>query len=122
MENRSNRHSISAKGLSKRFGSVQAVSQVDLEVAPGEALGLLGPNGAGKSTTLSMLMGLISPDAGSAMIFGHPAGSAEARALMGATPQSTGFPDQLSPCEILTFQLMDLSHRLLAGPLQRICY
>lgn len=94
---------ISARGLAKRFGAVQAVSHIDLDLAPGEALGLLGPNGAGKSTTLSMLMGLRQPDAGQALIFGHAAGSVQARALTGATPQSTGFPDQLSPREILTY-------------------
>lgn len=94
---------LRARGLAKRFGTVQAVSSIDLDVTAGEALGLLGPNGAGKSTTLSMLMGLRSPDAGEALIFGHAAGSAEARALTGATPQSTGFPDQLSPREILAY-------------------
>mgnify|MGYP006074632321 CR=1 FL=1 len=86
---------VRATGLSKRFGKVQAVSDIDLGVAQGEALGLLGPNGAGKSTTLSMLMGLQAPDAGHAMIFGHAAGSAAARAVCGATPQSTDLPDAL---------------------------
>ncbi|MFV1530323.1 MULTISPECIES: ABC transporter ATP-binding protein [unclassified Phaeobacter] len=89
--------------MAKRFGAVHAVSSIDLDVAPGEALGLLGPNGAGKSTTLSMLMGLRRPDGGEALVFGHAAGSPAARALTGATPQSTGFPDQLSPREILTY-------------------
>jgi len=103
MEYDSRNHSIYAEGLSKRYGSVQAVSCVDLKVAPGEALGLLGPNGAGKSTTLSMLLGLSAPDTGSAQIFGHPAGSPEARAVVGATPQATGFPEQLSPRELLEY-------------------
>jgi ABC-2 type transport system ATP-binding protein len=94
---------LRARGLAKRFGAVQAVSNIDLDVTAGEALGLLGPNGAGKSTTLSMLMGLRSPDAGEALVFGHTAGSPDARALTGATPQSAGFPDQLSPREILTY-------------------
>lgn len=94
---------IRARGLAKRFGTVRAVSRIDLDVAPGEALGLLGPNGAGKSTTLTMLMGLRVPDAGEVLIFGHRAGSPQARALTGATPQSTGFPEQLTPCEILSY-------------------
>ena len=94
---------ISARGLAKRFGAVQAVSHIDLDLAPGQALGLLGPNGAGKSTTLSMLMGLRTPDTGEALIFGHAAGSAQARAMTGATPQAAGFPEQLSPREILTY-------------------
>ena len=94
---------IHARGLAKRFGAVQAVSRIDLDLAPGAALGLLGPNGAGKSTTLSMLMGLRAPDTGQALIFGHPAGSAPARRLTGATPQATDFPDQVTPREILTY-------------------
>lgn len=94
---------LQAQGLAKRFGAVQAVSHIDLTVAPGEALGLLGPNGAGKSTTLAMLLGLLRPDAGTAAVFGHAAGSPPARALTGATPQATGFPDQVTPREILTY-------------------
>lgn len=97
------KNALYAKGLSKRFGKVQAVSNVDLNVVPGEAIGLLGPNGAGKSTTLSILMGLQRPDAGETTIFGHPAGSAAARAICGATPQSTDLPDQLSPREVLSY-------------------
>lgn len=96
-------HAIRAEGLSKRFGSVQAVSRVDVAVAPGQALGLLGPNGAGKSTTLKMLLGLIAPDRGEALVFGHPVGSPEARALVGATPQTAGFPEQVSPRELLDY-------------------
>lgn len=94
---------IRARGLAKRFGTVRAVSNIDLDVSSGEALGLLGPNGAGKSTTLTMLMGLRAPDAGEILIFGRHAGSPQVRALTGATPQATGFPDQLSPREILSY-------------------
>lgn len=94
---------IHAQGLAKRFGAVQAVSHIDLQLQPGEALGLLGPNGAGKSTTLAMLMGLTRPDAGAAAIFGQPAGSPVARAVTGATPQAAGFPDQLTPRELLNY-------------------
>jgi ABC-2 type transport system ATP-binding protein len=94
---------IHARGLAKRFGTVQAVVRIDLDLAPGEAVGLLGPNGAGKSTTLAMLMGLRAPDAGQALIFGHPAGSAPARRVTGATPQATDFPDQLTPREVLSY-------------------
>ena len=94
---------LRATGLAKRFNKVQAVSNVNLEVTASAALGLLGPNGAGKSTTLSMLMGLCAPDAGEALIFGHAAGSPEARKLTGSTPQSTSFPDQLTPRELLGY-------------------
>lgn len=94
---------IEAINLNKHFGAIHAVRMLSLTLAPGEALGLLGPNGAGKSTTLSMLMGLRAADTGSVRIFGHPAGSAEARGLMGATPQSAGFPDQVTPRELLAY-------------------
>ena len=100
---RQNEVPLCAIGLAKRFGRVQAASNVNLEVAAGSAVGLLGPNGAGKSTTLSMLMGLVTPDAGKALIYGHTAGSAEARQMTGATPQSVGFPDQLTPRELLSY-------------------
>lgn len=55
---------FSAEGLSKRFGSRDVVSGVQLRVEPGEVVGLLGPNGAGKSTTFKMVVGLLKPDAG----------------------------------------------------------
>jgi ABC-2 type transport system ATP-binding protein len=61
---------IKTTGLSKRYGRVSALSGLDLEVAPGEVLGYLGPNGAGKTTTIRLLLGLITPTAGTAEIFG----------------------------------------------------
>lgn len=94
---------LRAVGLAKRFGPVQAIKDITLDVAAGSALGLLGPNGAGKSTTLSILMGLMRADAGQAQVFGHAAGSAAARQRTGATPQSAGFPDQLTPRELLRY-------------------
>lgn len=94
---------LRARRLVKSFGAVRAVSGVDLDLDAGQALGLLGPNGAGKSTVLSMAMGLRAPDAGQVAVFGHAAGSAPARALVGATPQATGFPAQLTPRELLGY-------------------
>jgi ABC-2 type transport system ATP-binding protein len=61
---------ICAVGLGKRYGSVDALSDLDLEVAPGEVVGYLGPNGAGKTTTIRLLLGLIRPSGGRAEIFG----------------------------------------------------
>jgi ABC-2 type transport system ATP-binding protein len=61
---------IGAEGLSKRFGAVQALADLDLEVRPGEVLGYLGPNGAGKTTTIRLLLGMLRPTAGRAEIFG----------------------------------------------------
>jgi ABC-2 type transport system ATP-binding protein len=61
---------IRATGLSKRYGRVDAVRDLELELAAGEVLGYLGPNGAGKTTTIRLLLGLIRPTNGRAEIFG----------------------------------------------------
>jgi ABC-2 type transport system ATP-binding protein len=61
---------IRAEGLSKRFGHVEALRDLTLEVAEGEVLGYLGPNGAGKTTTIRLLLGLARPTAGRAEMFG----------------------------------------------------
>jgi ABC-2 type transport system ATP-binding protein len=61
---------IEARDLRKRFGAINAVDGISLEVTKGEVLGFLGPNGAGKSTTMKMLTGFLEPDAGSAYIGG----------------------------------------------------
>jgi ABC-2 type transport system ATP-binding protein len=61
---------IRTEGLSKRYGSFDALSDLNIEVAEGEVLGFLGPNGAGKSTTIRLLLGLARPSAGRAEIFG----------------------------------------------------
>jgi ABC-2 type transport system ATP-binding protein len=62
---------ISVRGLSKRFGKVAAVDDLSFEVRPGAVTGFLGPNGAGKSTTLRMVLGLVTPTAGSATVLGR---------------------------------------------------
>ena len=62
---------IEISGISKRFGSVQAVSDLSFEVGSGRVTGFLGPNGAGKSTTLRMLLGLVHSDGGTATFGGR---------------------------------------------------
>jgi ABC-2 type transport system ATP-binding protein len=61
---------VRTEGLSKRYGEVDALKDLDLELAQGEILGYLGPNGAGKTTTIRLLLGLIQPTSGRAQIFG----------------------------------------------------
>ena len=63
---------ISTSHLSKKYGSVLRVSDVDLRVPEGCIYGFLGPNGAGKSTTLKMILGLVRPTAGDIAVFGEP--------------------------------------------------
>ncbi len=58
-------------GLTKRFGKLEAVKDLDLEIYRGEVFGFLGPNGAGKSTTVGMILGLITPTSGSLELFGQ---------------------------------------------------
>src|SRR5690606_9590855 len=83
-------------GVSKRFGSIQAMHDVSFHVAPGETYGLLGPNGAGKSTTISIAVGLIDPDAGQIRVLGRPltGSSTDVRASIGYVPQDVAvYPD-----------------------------
>ena len=61
---------VEAKGLTKRFGELVAVSSIDFEIEEGEVFGLLGPNGAGKTTTISMLATLLRPTGGTARVAG----------------------------------------------------
>ncbi len=61
---------ISTNRLTKAFGKLVAVNDLHLQVMRGDVFGFLGPNGAGKTTTIRMLLGLIRPTAGSAIIFG----------------------------------------------------
>ena len=79
---------IEIRGLTKDYGSVRAVDDLDLEVHAGEVLGFLGPNGAGKSTAIRVLLDLIRPTRGSAAIVGHDCQreGASARAHAGYLP------------------------------------
>jgi ABC-2 type transport system ATP-binding protein len=62
---------VEVRGLAKRYGELVAVNDIDLTVEPGDVFGYLGPNGAGKTTSLRMMLGLITPTAGSVRLFGR---------------------------------------------------
>jgi ABC-type multidrug transport system ATPase subunit len=66
---------ISIQQLAKKFGSFQAVSDINIQVNRGDVYGFLGPNGAGKSTTMRCMLSLIKPDAGKISLFGLPLSS-----------------------------------------------
>ena len=83
---------IEVRGLTKRFGRVHAVQDVTFDVPAGQVTGFLGPNGAGKTTTLRMVLGLVAPTAGEALIGGRRyADLARPRRTVGAVLEATGF-------------------------------
>lgn len=97
---------IEVEGLTKRFGEVSALDRVDFTVPEGSVCGFLGPNGAGKTTTLKILLGLLSPTAGSAKLFGKdlPADqTAEFKRQVGYLPQDPVFPGRMTALEVLGF-------------------
>jgi len=85
----------------KRYGQVTALDGLSLEVNRGEMLALLGPNGAGKSTAISLLLGLQTPDRGSAELFGEAPHSIEARRRMGVMMQEVNLSPVLKPREMI---------------------
>jgi ABC-2 type transport system ATP-binding protein len=88
--------------LSKSYGEVRAVQEVDLAIAPGETVALLGPNGAGKSTTIDMMLGLARPDTGTVSLFGQSPEAATAAGRVGGMLQ-TGSPiEYLSVRELIS--------------------
>ncbi|MFC6080643.1 ABC transporter ATP-binding protein [Sphaerisporangium aureirubrum] len=91
--------------LRKAFGDKVAVDDIDLSIPQGSFYGLVGQNGAGKTTTLSMAVGLLRPDAGSARIFGADVWSdpARAKALVGVLPDGMAMPERLTGREVLTY-------------------
>ena len=92
------------QGITKRFGTTVAVDGLDLEVLRGECLGLLGPNGAGKSTTITMLAGILEPDAGAIEL--SERGSPRLRSTrrrIGIAPQSLALYPELTAVENLDF-------------------
>src|SRR5581483_4581005 len=100
---------LSVRNLQKRYGSVQALKGVDLEVGEGELFGLLGPNGAGKSTLVKIAVGLVRPTRGEATVAGARAGSRAARAQLGYLAEMFRFPGWYTADEVLEL------HQRLAG-------
>jgi ABC-2 type transport system ATP-binding protein len=100
---------LAVSGLVKRYGAVDALVGVDLEVRESELVGLLGPNGAGKSTLVKIACGLVRPTSGRAEVCGARAGSREARAAMGYLAELFRFPGWMTADELLEL------HQRLAG-------
>ncbi len=96
---------IKTRGLSKRFGLVQAVDGLDLEVRKGEVYGLIGPNGAGKTTTIRMLLGLSRPSGGTMEILGRESSKAGAslRELVGFVGEDQPMYDYMNVTDCMEF-------------------
>jgi ABC-2 type transport system ATP-binding protein len=92
---------LSVRGLGKRYGRVDALSEVSLEIDTGELVGLLGPNGAGKSTLVKIACGLVRATTGTARIFGAAAGSVESRRRIGYLAELFRFPGWYTADELL---------------------
>jgi len=93
---------ITTKRLTKRYGEgILAVTDLDLSVRRGEVYGFLGLNGAGKTTTLRMLLGLIRPTSGTAVVAEHPPGDAAGLARIGSLVEAPAFYPYLSARENL---------------------
>ena len=104
-------NALAVRGLAKRYGSVEALRGVDLEVGEGELVGLLGPNGAGKSTLVKIAVGLVRPSTGSAEVAGERAGSRAARRRLGYLAELFRFPGWYTAEEVL-----ELHQRLSGSP------
>jgi ABC-2 type transport system ATP-binding protein len=96
---------VRTEGLSKEFGQVRAVSNLDLQVGRGVFYGFLGPNGAGKSTTIKMLTGLLAPSSGKIEILGLDSlkQPVEVKRQIGVVPEDMALFERLTGAEFLTF-------------------
>lgn len=114
-------YAIEARGLSKHFGDLKAVSELDLDVPKGEIYGFLGPNGSGKSTTIRMLCGLLTPTTGSAEVLGTriPGKAKSLKPKIGYMTQKFSLFGDLTVqenlkfiAEIYSYPRSDRSHRI----------
>ena len=100
---------IATSGLRKAYGSRTALHDLTLTVPAGEVFGFLGPNGAGKTTAMKILLGLVRPTGGEALVFGRPPAEPAARRRIGYLPEHFRFQEWATGTELLDF------HGRLAG-------
>ncbi|MCX7838362.1 MAG: ABC transporter ATP-binding protein [Anaerolineae bacterium] len=114
---------IETRDLTKRYGNLVAVDQLNLRIEQGEIFGLLGPNGAGKTTTILMLMGLTEPTSGTVRVLGYDPvrQPIEVKRVVGYLPEHVAMYDDLSARENLQYTA-DLNALPLAEAKRRIAY
>lgn len=109
--------SIEVHNLTKRYGPITAIDNIEFEIAKGEVVGFLGPNGAGKSTTMRILCGLIPATSGTARICGIPVSTqpAAVKRLIGYLPETNPLPEEMRVLEYLVYrgQLKEIPRRRL---------
>ena len=93
---------LECRSLSKNFGCIRALSEVDLSIEPGRVVGLLGPNGSGKTTLIKLANGLLTPSAGELLIAGEKPGPAS-KAIVSYLPDRNFLPDWMSTRQMLDF-------------------
>lgn len=96
---------IVTQGLTKHYGELVAVDNLSFSVEPGQVLGFLGPNGAGKSTTMKMIVGFLTPSAGSASVCGYDVQtqSIKAKSCIGYLPEGAPNYGEMTPLQFLDF-------------------
>ena len=96
---------VSLEGVSRSFGEIRAVKNLDMGIEKGAIHGLLGPNGSGKSTTMKMIMGLLKPDTGSIRVYGNDpvTDPTEVKRLIGYVPETPRLYEYLTGLEYLDF-------------------
>ena len=92
---------IATSGLRKTYGSRVALHDLTLTVPAGEVFGFLGPNGAGKTTAMKILLGLVRPSGGQALVFGRPPAEPAARRRIGYLPEHFRFQEWATGAELL---------------------
>jgi ABC-2 type transport system ATP-binding protein len=102
---------IELRGITKSFGSVQAIRGIDLTVRSGEIVAFLGPNGAGKTSTIDVILGLSTPNSGQVSVYGMAPRRAISHGLVSAVMQTGGLLKDLTVAETVQYTASLFSHK-----------